>query len=505
VPILMKCGCGQQMRVVDEQAGRKVKCPGCGDVLNVPKAPEPAKAAATTTPAVLTFKCDQCGKAMQARAEHAGKLAQCPGCAAKVRIPKPGVPDVEEVEEVTTSRPAKKARAAAAVEEAAIAQKPIKKAKAAVADVPDVEEVEDLGDDDRPKKKRVVDEDEDDRPKKKRRDDDEDDDDRPKKKKKKKAAARGGMMLWLLLGGGALALLLLVGGGLTLWLVFGGSSDDLKFVTDDCNQFVSVRMADVYGNSKIPSSAKEEMEKQTEKFGLKPSEIERLTVAQATGKNPEDNYSWTILLTTSSVDQKKVQEKVVGSGAKEVTSNGKKYFQSSKDDFLGKPCVYFHGSKIVVITDSEKTMEKVLSGYPRKKSDGPVATGVKKASGSKYQLVVAASIKKETSGGMGFLFGGGGDAGLEGVVVAASLSGSKVSGDVTVTFTSESKAKEARDQMEKGRKEALDNKNLSDKERSMIRGVSVSASGKDLKVSGSFDIDDTKGAFNFGKNPFGGF
>jgi hypothetical protein len=41
MPISMSCDCGRSLRVKDEFAGRKVKCPQCGAVLAVP-APEPS-------------------------------------------------------------------------------------------------------------------------------------------------------------------------------------------------------------------------------------------------------------------------------------------------------------------------------------------------------------------------------------------------------------------------------------------------------------------------------
>lgn len=41
MPIPLSCACGRSMRVKDELAGRRVKCPECGEVLAVPK-PEPS-------------------------------------------------------------------------------------------------------------------------------------------------------------------------------------------------------------------------------------------------------------------------------------------------------------------------------------------------------------------------------------------------------------------------------------------------------------------------------
>jgi RsiW-degrading membrane proteinase PrsW (M82 family) len=40
MPITLSCECGKKLRVKDELAGRKVKCPGCGKVLIIPSAEE---------------------------------------------------------------------------------------------------------------------------------------------------------------------------------------------------------------------------------------------------------------------------------------------------------------------------------------------------------------------------------------------------------------------------------------------------------------------------------
>jgi hypothetical protein len=48
MPIAVTCGCGRAMRVKDEVAGKKIRCPGCSAVLTVPKpeAPKDAEAEA---------------------------------------------------------------------------------------------------------------------------------------------------------------------------------------------------------------------------------------------------------------------------------------------------------------------------------------------------------------------------------------------------------------------------------------------------------------------------
>jgi hypothetical protein len=44
--IVFGCSCGKTLRTKDEAAGKKTKCPGCGAVLTIPGASEPAPAGA---------------------------------------------------------------------------------------------------------------------------------------------------------------------------------------------------------------------------------------------------------------------------------------------------------------------------------------------------------------------------------------------------------------------------------------------------------------------------
>ena len=37
MPIAVSCGCGRSLRVKDEFGGRRVRCPGCGTAISVPK------------------------------------------------------------------------------------------------------------------------------------------------------------------------------------------------------------------------------------------------------------------------------------------------------------------------------------------------------------------------------------------------------------------------------------------------------------------------------------
>src|SRR5690242_1740208 len=37
--INLACGCGKRLKVQDELAGKRARCPGCGDVMTIPNAP----------------------------------------------------------------------------------------------------------------------------------------------------------------------------------------------------------------------------------------------------------------------------------------------------------------------------------------------------------------------------------------------------------------------------------------------------------------------------------
>jgi len=83
------------LQVPEQYAGQRVKCPGCQAILTAPASaapaaaprPAPTPAPAPAAAAMLRFSCPQCGIAMQARAENAGRPTRCPGCQTTFPIP----------------------------------------------------------------------------------------------------------------------------------------------------------------------------------------------------------------------------------------------------------------------------------------------------------------------------------------------------------------------------------------------------------------------------------
>src|ERR1700679_1137723 len=82
-------GCGHQFQVKQPQAGKKVKCPCCGDptlMAVAPPAPPAAPAALHAParviglPAALSLSCPACAASFSPADDLRGKPAFCPRC-----------------------------------------------------------------------------------------------------------------------------------------------------------------------------------------------------------------------------------------------------------------------------------------------------------------------------------------------------------------------------------------------------------------------------------------
>ena len=148
----------------------------------------------------ITFSCG-CGRSLKVADELAGKRVRCPACNATAEVP----PADDGGFEVVDDEPPKPVRATVAKAVPAKAKPPEDDFELVDDDEEDVKPK---------KKKRRDDDDEDERPakrtsqKSKRYDDDDDEDDRPRKKKRKSqpAEASGGMRLLYIFGGIALVI-----------------------------------------------------------------------------------------------------------------------------------------------------------------------------------------------------------------------------------------------------------------------------------------------------------
>lgn len=86
--IRVSCRCGHQLSVKAELAGKKVKCPQCGQVVQV----KPA-GAGSDSGGHIAVKCGKCGKRMAVGAKFAGKTVKCSQCSAPIKIPASGASD----------------------------------------------------------------------------------------------------------------------------------------------------------------------------------------------------------------------------------------------------------------------------------------------------------------------------------------------------------------------------------------------------------------------------
>jgi hypothetical protein len=77
VTISISCGCGKTMRVADEHAGKRARCPGCGATLTVP------------TPQGMT-RCF-CGHQIEFDRSQVGATTPCPSCSRPVFLTDPSV------------------------------------------------------------------------------------------------------------------------------------------------------------------------------------------------------------------------------------------------------------------------------------------------------------------------------------------------------------------------------------------------------------------------------
>lgn len=105
--IRMICPEGHKLVVREEHAGRRVKCPQCRSIVDVPGERVEVAAPAVEPPEpTRVFACPT-GHYFRARPEDSGKVVSCPTCRQSVRLPAPSP------SRVAPARPGASTRAAA--------------------------------------------------------------------------------------------------------------------------------------------------------------------------------------------------------------------------------------------------------------------------------------------------------------------------------------------------------------------------------------------------------
>jgi hypothetical protein len=377
MPVKFACSCGTQLRVADEDAGRRIKCPKCGDIVTSPSAPSPKR-------------------------------------------------DEEDDEE----RPVRRRRNA---DEEGIQRSPRRRPTPATTEDEDERPARrgvDRDEDDRPAR-RSRDRDDDDR------DPDRDDDDRDqpgrrkKKRPRKEKKAIWPIVLILTLGG----LLLFGGGGFGVWYLFlrGGPVSDLAYIPPDAKGFMTVRMADVWKLDTMQklvrflamqAQGNDPISELQRNIGLAAADIERLSFVI---QDFEPSVGWMVVLTTKPYDRKAILANL-GNNVKEVKHEGRTYHLGKIEsaDGAGMPAppgmgppgifggaaerfresaVYFASPRVMIFSD-DNGMQRCLAAVARKNATGSLTDAIQQAGGKLYLFstftVNPAAQQKMNAAGMFF-------------------------------------------------------------------------------------------------------
>ena len=79
--------CSQPVRTPVSAAGKKGKCPSCGEVVQIPLESPDAPQTEVKPSAKIQFRCPGCQKRLRMPANVAGKKVKCPACSAVLSIP----------------------------------------------------------------------------------------------------------------------------------------------------------------------------------------------------------------------------------------------------------------------------------------------------------------------------------------------------------------------------------------------------------------------------------
>jgi hypothetical protein len=83
MPIAVSCRCGKRFAAPDTYAGKRVKCPGCGEGVSIPSTN--GSSAARGKPDKISIKCS-CGQVVAVVSELVGKAVKCPSCGGAIRV-----------------------------------------------------------------------------------------------------------------------------------------------------------------------------------------------------------------------------------------------------------------------------------------------------------------------------------------------------------------------------------------------------------------------------------
>lgn len=368
MPITFSCSCGKNLRVGDEHAGKRVKCPSCGKAVAVPAARKAAESqpaapkaqggtATATAPSgqAVRFGCE-CGKQLQAKAELAGKRIKCPSCGTTLLVP--GETGLQ------TTKPAKKPTP---VDE--MTPPPKQRREQAAPDLGDEAEEE-----------------------------------QPRPRKKGKPAKKAPLLL--IIGAGVAALVLLAGGGFGGWYLFLREPEkpkvppgppvvtpkppvektltaDLDLVPRDAAGFASARVAKIWESPLLrnlrgfldPIIA-EQLKEAQEKGGLTPADVDRATLVVL---DANQDSVFAIVSLSKPCDKAKILA-WLAPDAQEKEHQGKKYHE-------GKESALYFVNEQLVVASTPPMMPRFLDKQAKPSPTGPLNDALKLASGDHHLVI----------------------------------------------------------------------------------------------------------------------
>jgi hypothetical protein len=389
MPLLIHCDCGKQLRVGEQHAGRRVRCPGCGESLPVP---DPKPITRKAGPAKIRFDC-VCGKVMQARAEYAGQPTRCPECGKRLTIPGEDADDWEEKSAIRAGKPA--------------SRRP--------APLPDEEDEEE----DRPARRRKA---------------------RGVKKK------RSMWPLLLVLGG---VLFLMCGGGVggAIWWFWGRGPDyaDTELVSSDAKVLVGARAADLWQDATVQKLVTKVRQMSPDDpfqdgSGVTPDQVSRVLWV---GIDPQSDLWYMTFTTTVEYDR----EKVLGTLTDRMKLKQDGFTYHVGTEKTGKRMAVFFAGKKVLVIGPVPGVERCMSDLAAKKTD----TGlVSELDGLLKSNQVAVIGKNQPGQGPGFAGPFPPGQGLDFSKATVTLKvGASLDLRATVNFLDEAKARQAKAEIDK--------------------------------------------------------
>ncbi len=460
MPIKFACSCGTQLRIADKDAGRRIKCPKCGDTLTTPSAPR-----RSTDP-------DEDEDDRPARRRHD--------------------PD-DGIVESPRRRPA-------------VADDDDRSSRRRNRDEEDLDEDDPDRDD--------FDDEEEDRPSRRKK----------RSRKDKKAwplVLAIGLGALLLLGGGGFGVWFIFTRGGNVSDLAYVSPDAQGFATlrvADLWKLSSVQKS--MNMVRMQQGGEDPLMTMDQQLGLRPEEVERASFVM---KDMDQKQAWFVVLTLKPYDKKKVLGKLTSAREVKHEGKtfqvGRAVSAAIPPQGMGgmppppvssETAIYFAGSRVLIMSD-EAGMRQCLTDAARKKPTGALSGAIEQAGGTKHLIAkfnLTPKAQANLKGSLAMV-----PAQFKSVVALLDFNAVSVAADFTdatsnidadLSFpdpNAAGKAKKSFDAL-KGLGELF----LPPAARGLLSGITADVSGNDLKVHIKIDnkaVEDLMGP-NMGGMP-GGF